>query len=84
MFNTDLQVLQSSAQDSPTSLLLPELSVQLTVVTVTGSSSTFMQNLSVQGAKPLFPQLKRCYLFCEYRIYCTDCVTITHYDTITE
>ena len=37
MFNTDLQVLQSSDQDSPTSLLLPELSVQLTVVTVTGS-----------------------------------------------
>ena len=37
MFNTDLQVLQSSDQDSPTSLLLPDLSVQLTVVTVTGS-----------------------------------------------
>ena len=40
MFDTDLQVLQSSFQDSPTSLLLPDVSLQLTVgtvVTVTGS-----------------------------------------------
>ena len=34
VFETDLQLLHSSAQDSPTSLLLPDLSLQLTVATV--------------------------------------------------